>query len=166
MATVAAWLRTRLRHPRAPLWLLGALSVLSLGARLFGLDKPTGPGGGALIFDERYYVNAARVLLGLHPSAGNAYAGAALFHDPVAEHPPLAKLIIAGTIKLFGDNPVGWRLGPIVFGSVAILALYWLVRSAGGAPGWRSAPATLMAVDNLMLVHARIATSISSWSHS
>ena len=158
MATI--WRLHRLQHPRAPLWLLGALSLLSLGARLFYLDKPYNANShrSALIFDEQYYVNAARVILGIHPPAGNTYAQAALFHDPNAEHPPLAKLIIAGTIKLFGDNPWGWRVAPVIFGSAAILLIFWLVRSAGGGAWIALGAASLMAVDNLLLIHGRIAT--------
>src|SRR5947209_16829519 len=53
-----------------PLCLLGAVSLLSLGARIWRLDDPldSSTGNGALIFDEKYYVNAARVLLNLHVS--------------------------------------------------------------------------------------------------
>lgn len=133
---------------------------MSLGARLLYLDKPVSPDthSPALIFDEQYYVNAARVILGTHPAAGSAYAQAALFHDPNAEHPPLVKLLIAGTMRLFGDNSWGWRIAPVVFGSLAILGMYLLVRSARGGAWLALGAATLMAVDNLLLIHGRIAT--------
>jgi hypothetical protein len=81
-----------------------------------------------------------------------------LFHDPNAEHPPLGKLIIAGTIKLFGDNAWGWRIAPVIFSIAAILAMYWVVRSARGGSWLALGAATLMAVDNLLLVQGRIAT--------
>ncbi len=103
-------------------------------------------------------MNAARVILGIHPHAGATYATALLGHDPNAEHPPLAKLLIALSMKVFGDNAWGWRFFPIIFGSAAILALYWLVRKAGGGTWLALGAATLMAVDNLLLVHGRIAT--------
>src|SRR5437660_1600226 len=97
-----------LRHPQAPLWVMGIVSLGSLGARLVYIDKPVDPNThrAGLIFDEQYYVNAARVILGIHPSG--TYTNVPLFHDPNAEHPPLGKLFIAGTMKLFGDNPIGW----------------------------------------------------------
>jgi dolichyl-phosphate-mannose-protein mannosyltransferase len=153
-------LKRRLQHPQAPLWLLGGVSLLSLGARLAYLDKPldTTTHSSALIFDEQFYVNAARVILGIHPGAGNNYMQAALSHDPNAEHPPLVKLLIAGTMWVFGDNPWGWRIASVLFGSLAILAMYWLVRSALGGSWLALGAATLMAADNLMLVHGRIAT--------
>jgi predicted membrane-bound dolichyl-phosphate-mannose-protein mannosyltransferase len=82
----------------------------------------------------------------------------ALGTDPNSEHPPLGKLLIAAGMKLYGDNPFGWRFFPIVFGSLAILAIYWLVRAAGGGSWLAVGAASLMAVDNLSLVHGRIAT--------
>src|SRR5262249_54021839 len=73
-------------------------------------------------------------------------------------HPQLAKVIIAGGIELFGDNPLGWRIGSVLFGLIALAALYGLVRAAGGS-GWLAVGATsVMALDNLLLVHGRIAT--------
>jgi predicted membrane-bound dolichyl-phosphate-mannose-protein mannosyltransferase len=111
-----------------------------------------------LVFDESYYVNAARVIAGIHPPAGATYADAPLGDDPNAEHPQLAKLIVAGSIELFGDNPVAWRVGSLVFGTLAILGMYALVRAAGGGPWTALGAAALMAADNLLIVHGRIAT--------
>lgn len=150
------WLWARRRHERAPMVLLVLLSLFSLGARLWMLNKPIESGGrSALIFDEQYYVNAARVILGIHPAG--AYTDAALFHDPNAEHPPLVKLLIAVSIKLFGDNAWGWRIFPVIFGSLGLLAMYWLVRSARGNRWLALGAASLFAVDNLMLISGRVA---------
>ncbi len=160
-ATIPArWFLAHRRHPLAPRWLLGVVSLLSLGGRLWELPNPvdSSTNTSSLIFDEAYYVNAARVILGIHPPAGASYATALLGHDPNAEHPPLAKLLIALSMKVFGDNAWGWRLFPILFGSAAILATYWLVRKAGGGSWLALGAASLMAVDNLLLVHGRIAT--------
>ena len=78
--------------------------------------------------------------------------------DPNAEHPQLAKLVIAGAIELFGDGPLAWRLPSILLGSLAILGMFALVRAAGGGPWVAVGAAALMAADNLLLVHSRIAT--------
>lgn len=155
-ATPLRWLWTRRRHERAPLVLLVLVSLFSLGARLWWINKPVDSHGrSALIFDEQYYVNAARVILGIHPTG--TYASAALFHDPNAEHPPLAKLLIALSMKVLGDNAWGWRIFPIIFGSLGLLAMYWLVRSAKGNRWLALGAASLFAVDNLMLIQGRIA---------
>jgi dolichyl-phosphate-mannose--protein O-mannosyl transferase len=147
----------------APLLVLAVVSVLSLAARGLLLDEPcqspcTQAGEHTMIFDEAYYVNAARVMAGIHPPTGDHYAQAPLGTDPNAEHPQGAKLIMAAAIELFGDGPFAWRIGSLVMGSIAILGMFVLVRSAGG--GRRSAlcASALMACDNLLLVHGRIGT--------
>ncbi len=68
------------------------------------------------------------------------------------------RCIIAAGIELFGDGPVAWRLPSVLLGTVAMLGLFALVRAAGGGR-WTALGATaLMAADNLLLVHGRIAT--------
>ena len=125
--------------------------------RVYDLEQPCSapcktPASHTLIFDETYYVNAARVIDHIRPAAGATYAGAPLGMDPNAEHPQLAKVIIAGGIKLFGDTPKGWRLPSVLFGLIALVALYTLVIGLGGS-GWLAVGATsLMALDNLLIV--------------
>ncbi len=155
--------RRLLSAPRAPLVLLAVVSVLSLAARAAWLGEPCQSpchkaGDHVLVFDEAYYVNAARVIAGLRPPAGAHYADAPSGTDPNAEHPQGAKLIMAGSIELFGDGPFAWRLGSLVFGSLAILGVYALVRAAGGGSWVALGASTLMACDNLLLVHGRIGT--------
>jgi 4-amino-4-deoxy-L-arabinose transferase-like glycosyltransferase len=149
--------------PSAPLALLAVVSVLSLGARLAWLDDPCRSpcktaADHTLIFDETYYVNAARVIAGVRPPSGAPYAGAPAGVDPNSEHPQLAKLVIAASIELFGDGPLAWRLGSVVLGSIAILGMFALVRAAGGGRWQALGASALMAADNLLLVHSRIGT--------
>lgn len=151
------------RHARLPLVLLALVSLASLGARVGGLGDPCkSPCRTAddhlLIFDEAYYVNAARNIAGIRPPAGATYDNDPLGDDPNAEHPQLAKLVMAGSIELFGDGPLAWRLGSLICGSLVILGMYALVRAAGGGPWVALGAATLAACDNLMLVHSRIGT--------
>jgi predicted membrane-bound dolichyl-phosphate-mannose-protein mannosyltransferase len=168
MCTVAHGMVERLhswalRRPRLPLALLAALTLVSLGTRVAWIGAPcytpcAGPNAHLVVFDEDYYVNAARVIAGIRPPSGVPYAHSPLGTDPNAEHPPLAKLIMAGSIELFGNNPVGWRLASIVAGTLAILGMYVLVRTAGGGRWVALGAGALMAADNLFLVHARIGT--------
>ena len=151
------------RHRSLPLVLLACVCALSLAARVALLGEPCrapcrSASDHVLIFDEAYYVNAARVIAGLQPPPGEHYAGSPSGVDPNAEHPQLAKLIIAGSIELFGDGPLAWRLGSLVFGTLAIVGMFVLVRSAGGGPWPALGAAALMACDNLLLVHSRIGT--------
>ena len=139
------------------------ISLLSLGARSLLLDEPcqspcTTASDHTLIFDEAYYVNAARVIAGIRPATGAHYADAPLGTDPNAEHPQGAKLIMAAAIEIFGDGPFAWRIGSLLMGSIAILGMFALVRSAGGGRWPATGAAALMACDNLLLVHSRIGT--------
>lgn len=164
-AVLSAWdaLRLRLRslpgHRHLPLILLGVVVALSIGARVFHLDIPSEahPGQG-FVFDEKYYVNAARVIAGAPMNTTDTYAAASpAGTDPNAEHPQLGKVLIAASIKVFGDNPVGWRITAVLFGTAALLLLYWVVRCLGGT-SWLALGATaIAAADNLWLVHGRIA---------
>ena len=152
----------------APLIVLVLVSAVSLGARAYRLDGPcvspcTATSDHALINDESYYVNAGEVIAGIRPPrtlpAGQVgtYTNAPLGTDPNAEHPQGVKLVIAGAIELFGNGPFAWRIGSLLFGSLAILGMYALVRSAGGGRWLAVGAATLMAADPLMIVWGRIA---------
>ena len=133
------------------LWLLLLASLL---LRALWLDRPAGQP----IFDESYYVNAARVILGSPVEQGKPYAGKPLGLDPNTEHPPLGKLFITGSMALFGDNPYGWRIPSVLFGTAAIALLVAVVRAAGGSPATSVIAGFLFAFDNLTFVHSRIAT--------
>ena len=143
--------------------LLAVVSVLSFALRIAWIDDPcrspcTTTADHTLVFDEIYYVNAARVIAGLQPPANAPYAGSPLGVDPNSEHPQLAKLVMAGSIELFGDGPFAWRIGSILLGSIAILGMFALVRAIGASRWSALGAAALMASDNLLLVHGRIGT--------
>ena len=158
-----AAVRRALRSPWAPRLALILVLSFSVAAKSIDIGRPcTSPCKAhdkhELIFDEQYYVNAARVIAGIQPPHGAPYHGAPAGDDPNAEHPQLAKVIMAGGIKVFGDTPLGWRIGSIVFGAIALLALFALVRAAGGSAWLAVGTSAVMALDNLMLVHGRIGT--------
>ena len=142
------------RYAPSPLAALGLVLLVALFLRAVWLNLPSG----ALIFDETYYVNAARVMLGWPVTEGAPYATAPAFIDPNAEHPPLGKALIAASMLVLGDTGVGWRLPSVVAGMVALVALYGVVREAGGHPWLAVLAVTLYSLDVLSFVHARIAT--------
>jgi len=161
--TLAQRARAALRAPWMPIALLVVVSVLSLCARAAWLSDPCakpckGPAAHSLIFDEVYYVNAARRIDGLAVPSKQPYAGDPAGQDPNSEHPQLAKLVIAGAIDIFGDGPFAWRIGSLLFGSMAILGMFALALAAGAGRWGSRLAAPLMASDNLLLVAGRIGT--------
>lgn len=138
-----------LRDPaRVTLLLLLAALVL----RALWLTLP--PRG--LIFDESFYVNAARVIDGL-PAAPH-YSGSPVGLDPNTEHPPLGKVLIALSIAAFGDTGLGWRLPSLIAGMLSLVIVYQIVRAMDRSAWLPVVVVALVSLDNLTFVHGRIGT--------
>lgn len=137
---------------RDPVRVFALILLSAVVLRAVWLSEP----GRGLIFDEAYYVNAARVLLGW--DAVSHYSDSPVGLDPNTEHPPLGKLAMAASMAIFGDNGIGWRL-PSVFASLAALAAVYLIVRATDRSGWMAILVVgLLSLDNLTFVHGRIGT--------
>jgi dolichyl-phosphate-mannose-protein mannosyltransferase len=78
-------------------------------ALLVGIATPE-----KFVFDEVHYVPAARQMLETSPT------GPML--NPM--HPPLAKQIMALSIRALGDDSFGWRYPGVIFGALSVVAIY------------------------------------------
>lgn len=104
----------------------------------------------SLIFDEIYYVDGARDLL--------KYGVEVTGNQPeFVVHPPLGKWMIASGIKIFGDNPLGWRFATALAGSLMILIVAAIAHRLFYSPLLTALASGLMAIDGLSLVHSRTA---------
>ena len=124
---------------------LGIYLIAGLGflLRVINLGIPKG-----LVFDEAYYVDAARDYLKFGVEVAEDGA-------EFVVHPPLGKWFIAAGIRLFGDNEFGWRISTAVAGTIAIVLIGLIAHRL-----FRSTFLTLLAtflatVDGLALVHSR-----------
>jgi dolichyl-phosphate-mannose--protein O-mannosyl transferase len=118
-----------------------AIFLLSCLAFLAGIDTPDHP-----YFDETHYVPAARQLLQTH------------FAIPTRnlEHPPLAKELMALSIRLFGDNPFGWRTMSALFGALAMTGIYLCGRALFDDQRIALWATAITALNQMLFVQARI----------
>ena len=107
-------------------------------------------------FDEVHYVPAARQML--EPVMPTPML------NPM--HPPLAKQLIALSIRAFGDVPLGWRYPGVLFGSLAIVAMYLCGLALFAAQGPAVAPALIAFFNQMVFVRSRIAMLIFPRSRS
>ena len=120
----------------------GIIFVIAHFAMLVGITTPE-----KFYFDEVHYVPAARQML--EPVMSQPML------NPM--HPPLAKQLIALSIRSLGDGPLGWRYPAVLFGSLALVAVYLGGLALFAAQGPAIA-ATMLAFSNQMLfVQSRIA---------
>jgi len=98
-------------------------------------------------FDEVHYVPAARQML--EPAISTPLL------NPM--HPPLAKQLMALSIRTFGDVPLGWRYPGVLFGALAIVAMYLCGLALFAAQGPAVASALLAFFNQMVFVQSRIA---------
>jgi dolichyl-phosphate-mannose-protein mannosyltransferase len=97
-----------------------------------------------IILDEVHYINDARSIIENHATDR-------------PEHPPLAKLLIVAGIKMFGDNPWGWRILPIIFSMVTLMMFYILCRRLNMSRMAASIAVFLLAFENLNFLMSSLA---------
>lgn len=134
-------------------WL--ALALVTVGAaapRLVGLSRPIGQ-----VFDEIFYArNACRYVIGSEQVCGI---------DELASraHPPLGNWLIGTGIRIFGFEPVGWRIAAAVAGILGVALTFVLARhllrglTPQSATIGAFAAGGLLATDFLHLVQSRTA---------
>ena len=109
---------------------------------LVGLTTPD-----KFVFDEVHYVPAARQML--EP----------VMPQPMLNpmHPPLAKQLIALSIRTFGDNPLGWRYPGVLLGALAVVAIYLCALALFATQGPAIAAALIAFFNQMLFVESRIA---------
>ena len=123
-------------------WLVLILTF-SASVRFVNLSRPK-----ELVFDEIYYVDGAKDFLKYGVEIEN---GASEF----IAHPPIGKWVIASGIKLFGDNPFGWRFSTALLGTLSILFVYLISKQLFNSEKWALLSAALVSLDGLHLVMSR-----------
>ena len=130
-------------YERFPWIRIDTISVILLTAvagflRFWHISHPP-----EIVFDEVHFVGQAR-----------HYLHNETFLDP---HPPVAKLVIAAGIALFGDHPASWRYGNAILGTLMIAVTYLLGRRMFKSRLAAFLGAGLIALDGYFVVDSRIA---------
>jgi dolichyl-phosphate-mannose-protein mannosyltransferase len=125
--------------------LLIALTVLAGLLRLEGITHPS-----ALVFDEFYASDACLYVLGPQPQCST-------LTEISIVHPPLGKWLIGAGIRVFGFTPAGWRVAPLIAGTLSVAVLYLLGRRLLGSTVAASLAAGLLAFDLLHFLMSRTA---------
>ncbi len=128
----------------APAWsardtiIISALLIAAAITRFWHLGHPA-----EIVFDEVHFVAQAR-----HYLHGES------FLDP---HPPLAKLVIAAGIWIFGDHPWSWRVGNATIGTALVGITYLLGRRMTGSRIAAALAGGFILCDGMYLVDSRVA---------
>ena len=136
MSPTAVYPPARARDP------IGWTAAVALGFFALCLVRLTVPA--KPFFDEIHYLPAARAILDLS-------------HPANPEHPPLGKEILALGIALFGDRPLGWRIMPVLFGTLGLFAAMRALWFASASRFASIACGVLLVTAFPLLVQSRIA---------
>jgi len=99
---------------------------------------------GDLIFDEAHYVKDARAILTEGAETG------------FPQHLPLGKDLIIAGMAIFGDNPLGWRIFPILCGVIGVVFFYLLCRRFRMGRAAASLATFFLAFENLTFVQTSV----------
>lgn len=113
----------------------GIIAVFAL-LRVWRVDQPREP-----VFDETHYVKMAHGFV----------TGPPIFDS----HPPLGKLLLAAGELALGDNPLGWRIAPLMAGLAVMPAAYWACQELFRDRRASAIAAALVAMDGLFVVYSR-----------
>lgn len=125
---------------KADIWLPAAIVLMALFLRFWGTADMDSYAG-----DQGVLVPAAAKFLDTGQFAPDSW-----------EHPPMKYFLIRGSMAVFGNNPYGWRMKNVLFGTFAVLVLYLLGREIFGDDKRTPLLAALMlAADPLHLFFSR-----------
>lgn len=133
------WIPAPIGLDKKDVWILAAILFGTAIIKLWRLGFPP-----EMVFDEVYHARAAgEFLIAVKPLEW--------------VHPPLAKLLIAIGVSFYELTGVGWRVVPVIAGTLLLFSVYCLGRFS--LPHrWQAVLATLMlACDGVYFVQSRTA---------
>ncbi len=132
--------------------MLAAIVAFSFCTKLPRLGTPSD-----FYFDETYHGFTAVSYLHGEAAAYDPWAKNPPHRAYEWTHPPLAKLIMAGTMAVTGEDAFGWRLGSVVFGTGAIAMTALLALELFGSQAVALLAAFFLSIEGLAFAQSRIA---------
>lgn len=127
---------------RKDLFILLLILIPSFLLRLYNLDFHNGE----TVFDEKVYYHEAALSYLKNQD------------DPNFEHPPLGKEILALGIKIFGDNPYGWRALSVLFSLLSIIVIYFFFKNLFQSRLMGTLTGVFLSLDFMYFIHSRLGT--------
>ncbi|MBI5465640.1 phospholipid carrier-dependent glycosyltransferase [Candidatus Gottesmanbacteria bacterium] len=127
------------------------LVAVAFFVRVVRLDIPS-----TYMFDEVYHAFTAQAYARNDPRGYEWWHKAPEGFAYEWLHPPLAKLIQAGSIKILGDTAFAWRFPGVIFATATVWLLYFFGKSLFHSSFAGLAAAFLYAFDGLSFVQSRI----------
>lgn len=131
--------------------LLSIILIFSFATRIYNLGIPT-----EMYFDEIYHSFTAKLVFHNDPKAWEWW-------NPHPEgfayewtHPPISKLGMVVGMKIFGENPFGWRVPQAVMGTLSIVLVYLLALAIFNDKKTAIIASAVFSLDGLLLVLSRM----------
>lgn len=131
--------------------LLILIVVFNLVTRFYSLSKPD-----EMYFDEIYHAFTAKLVLHNDPKAWEWWNPHPEGYAYEWTHPPLSKLGMALSMKIFGENPLGWRIPQAILGTLSILVVYLLAYEVFRDRKLALLSSFILSLDGLLLVLSRM----------
>jgi len=137
--------------PKISRYCLIGIILFALVTRVAWLNKPESE-----YFDEVYHAFTARQILHANPMAWEWWNTPPEGFAYEWTHPPLAKLGMVLGMKVFGENPFGWRIPGALLGVGSVFLIYLIAKALFKDEPLALLAAAVFSLDGLPLVMSRI----------
>lgn len=131
--------------------LLFSILLFSLLTRVYSLGTIK-----EMYFDEIYHAFTAKLVLHGDPKAWEWWNPHPEGYAYEWTHPPISKLGMVVGMKIFGENPFGWRIPQAVMGTLSILLVYFLALEIFKDRKIALLSSAIFSLDGLLLVLSRM----------
>jgi len=131
--------------------ILSLIILFNIFTKFYGLSNPKD-----MYFDEIYHAFTAKLVLHNDPKAWEWWNPHPEGYAYEWTHPPLSKLGMALSMKIFGETQMGWRIPQAIMGTLSIVMVYFLALEIFRDKRLSLLSAFILSLDGLLLVLSRM----------